>query len=186
MIKRLLHPAPLWRAASVVRKWSNVNYFCNLNSCGVNGTDSRFATSTWAFNEYFYLPNSQVECGFCAIGCCCLGSIWGVLFGTLEALFTSRRPRDNLSGAIGNGYNNIVERRMDMSLSYWLNFNDLFLNCSWFLSHNVSTIWLLSSCWQRFFSFLCEFSHYSWCFVPSRVVPSDDECLCSIRYPSGA
>ena len=140
-----------------MRKRSNVYDFRYFNTCTVDSSDSRLTSVTRSLYEYFYFSQTKIVSYFCTILSCHLGCIRSVLFRTSESHLTSRRPTDYLTFAISKRYNNVVKRRMNMSLTVSVNFYVSLLCCDCFLCH-INSYYLVA-----FFLFATVF------FLPLRV-----------------
>ena len=70
-------------------KRCNVDNLGYLNSCTVDGTDSRLTSVTWTLNVCLHLAKTEVESDLGAILCCHLSSVRSVLLRTTEAHLTS-------------------------------------------------------------------------------------------------
>jgi hypothetical protein len=119
-----LYAALLWRAATVVGQRGNVLDGYHLNTVLGKGADSTFASRTRTLHEYIHLLQASIDGHLGAISrgrLCCVGR---VLLRASEAHLPGRRPRDDLSILIGQGYDDVVERRADVSISVWIYFYD--------------------------------------------------------------
>lgn len=112
-----------------MRQRRNVDYLCYFYSCSMYGTDSGFTSVSGTFNIGFYFSQAQIECNLGTILSCHLRCIRGVFLGTPEPHFTCGRPGDYLSLFIGKGYDDVVERRVYVRLSYCAYIYFSLLNC---------------------------------------------------------
>ena len=126
---RILDTTTLGRTATVVRKRSNIDDLRNLNARGIDGTDSTLTAITRTLNECLHLAKTEVESHLGAILCCHLGSVRSVLLGTAESHLTSRRPGNNLTLIVGQRYNNVVERTVNVELTHRGNTHVSLLRC---------------------------------------------------------
>ena len=87
-----------------------INNLSNFNPCTVNRPDSRLTPVTRPFHVCLYLSQTKIVSNFGTIlgsHLCCIRS---VLLRTSKPHFSGRRPRNNLSFAICQRNNNVVER----------------------------------------------------------------------------
>ena len=70
-------------------QWCNVYDFNDLNTCSMDGTDSRLTSVTGTLYIGFNLTKTEVESDLCTILCCHLGCIRSVFLRTTEAHLTS-------------------------------------------------------------------------------------------------
>lgn len=118
-----------------MRQRSYVDNLGYLDTGTMNSSHSRFTAVSGSFYIGFHFPQTQVISHFCTILCGHLSGIRSIFLGASEAHLTCRRPRDHLTLAVGKRYNNVVERRMDMGLSYGINLYNPLLCCDCFLCH---------------------------------------------------
>ena len=74
-----LYAASLWRTATIVWQWCNVDNLCYLNTCSVDGTDCRLTSVTWTLNICLNLAKTKVESNLCTILSSHLCSVRSVL-----------------------------------------------------------------------------------------------------------
>ena len=80
-----LNTTTLRGTAAIVRQRSNINNLHHLDSCTMNGTDSRLTSVTGTFHIGLHLAQTQVISNLCAILGCHLSSIRSVLLRTNES-----------------------------------------------------------------------------------------------------
>ena len=118
-----LNTATLWRAATIVWKWSYVVNDCNFDTGLVYCANSSFATRTRAFHKYFRRAYTCIKRCFCSIAGSNLGSIRCILFLTTESGFTSRSPGNHLTLLVCDRNDQVIETRMDEYNSIRRDFN---------------------------------------------------------------
>ncbi len=128
-MRKFLNSAPFRRPTSVVRNRSHIADNRNFQSCGLQRPNCRFTSRTGTFHEHFYFSKPQIVsflgCGFCR-DLRCKGCI---LPGALEGVLSGGRPRDGIAVGVGDGNNDIVECRLHVHFSVYVNVNFLFLFC---------------------------------------------------------
>ena len=100
-----------------MRQRSNVDNLYNLDTGTVHGTNCRLTTVTGTLHVSLHLAQTQVIGNLCAILSSHLSSIGSVLLRTTETHLTCRRPRDNLTFAISQRHNNVIERAVHVELA---------------------------------------------------------------------
>ena len=136
--------------------WGHVYDFGDLDPCTMEGTDSRLTSVAWALDEDLHLTQTEVVSDLSTVLRSHLSGIGGILLGATEAHLTGRRPADDLTVVVGQGDDDVIERRMDVSLTHSVDLDDLLL-CYYFLCH-INVYYLLA-----FFLFATVF------FLPLRV-----------------
>ena len=132
-----LYTTTLWRTATVVWKRCYVDNLSYLNSRSIDGTNGTLTAITRTLDKSLYLTETKLEGNLCAVLSSHLGCIRSVLLGTTESHLTSRRPRDNLTLAVCQRYNDIVERAVNVQLTYSVNsYISFLIRCCCFLCHN--------------------------------------------------
>lgn len=113
----------------------DVDDFGHFDTSTMNGANSRFASVSGSFDIRLDLSQAKIECDFGTILSGHLGCIGGVLLRTTESHLAGRRPGDDLPVAIGEGYNDVVEGRVDVCLSDCIYFYVSLFSCDCFLCH---------------------------------------------------
>lgn len=126
----------LGRAATVVGQRGDVYDLGDLDASCVDCADSGLTSITWALDIALDLAETEVECYLGTVGGCCLCRVGGVLLVAPEVHLTSGGPGDGLTLEIGEGYDYVVERGVDVSLALSLDLDHPFLLCAYFLSHD--------------------------------------------------
>ena len=151
-----LDTTTLRRTATIVRHWGHVNDLDDFDASTVDGTDSRLTAVTWALNEDLHLTEAEVISDLSAVLSCHLSSVRRILLRATESHLTSGRPADDLTIVVGQRDDDVIKRRMDVSLTHSVDLDDLLL-CYYFLCH-INVYYLLA-----FFLFATVF------FLPLRV-----------------
>ena len=104
------------------------------------GTDGAFTAVAGTFDVGLHLAEAEVESYLGAVLSCHLSSVGGVLLRTTETHLTCTRPRDDLAFAVGERYDDIVERAVHVKLTLCVNLDVTFLCRDSFLCHSLMII----------------------------------------------
>ena len=132
----LQHTAPkldattVGRTAPVVGQRRNINDFEHLDTGSVNGTDRRLTAGSGPLHIHLYLAQTHIVSHLGAILSGSLSSIGRIFLRTAETHLPGRAPADHFADAVGEGYNHVVEGRVDMGSTHGVNLDDLLFNCS--------------------------------------------------------
>src|SRR5712691_4234625 len=109
-------PAPLGRAAAIVRNRGDVLDRANLQACRLQGADGGFPARPWTLHE-------NVDLAHAVLHRTARGGLGGHLSGewrrltrTLESDLAGRCPRNNAAAGVGDGDDGVVERALDMGV----------------------------------------------------------------------
>ena len=116
-----LYATALGRTATVVGKRSNVDDLGYFDTGTVAGTDGAFTTVTGTLDVGFHLAETEIVSHFGAILSCSLSSVGRVLLRTAETHLTGARPGDNLTFAVGERYDDVVEGAVNVQLALCVN-----------------------------------------------------------------
>ena len=136
--------------------WGHVDDLSDFDTSAMDGADSRLTAVTWTLDEDLDLAQTEVVSDLSAILGRHLSSVRGVLLRATESHLTSRRPADDLTFVVGQRDDDVIKRRVDVSLAHSVDLDDLLL-CDYFLC-NINLYYLVA-----FFLFATVF------FLPLRV-----------------
>ena len=136
-LKYQLNSSSLWRTTAIVRKWSDINNLNHLDACTMNSADSRLTTIARTLHICLHLAQTQVVCCLCTVLSSHLGSIRSVLLRATETHLSCRRPRNDLTFAVGQRDNDIVERAVYVELTHSVNLHYSLLCSNCFLCHII-------------------------------------------------
>ena len=126
-----LNPTPLGRATAIVGNWGDISNQRDFQSGALQGSDGRLSARTRAAHHDFNLAHSLVASPTSGALGRRLGREGCPFFGPLKAGGTGGSPGDDLAVLIGNRYNCVVKRRLNVSHS--VRYVPLLLFCSGFL-----------------------------------------------------
>ena len=93
-----------------MRKRSYIDDFSNFDTGTVYSSNSRLTSVTWTLHICLNLSQTKVVGNLSTILCSHLCCIRSVLLRTSKSHFSGRRPGDDLTFAICQRNNNVVER----------------------------------------------------------------------------
>src|SRR5215472_4491784 len=109
-------PAPLWRAAAIVRNRRHVLDGTNLEAGRLQRPDRRFPARAWTLHENIDLAHAVLHRASGGRLSGHLRGEWRRLPRALEPDLTGRSPGNNASRRVGDGHDGVVERALDVSM----------------------------------------------------------------------
>jgi hypothetical protein len=178
--------------------WCSISDRRNLEAgCGKR-PNGGFPTGAWTFHVNVDATEAEVVCFFRSSRRGNLCSVGSILTASLESHFPRAGPGDRIPVLVGERYDHIVERRLDMGLPVCLDDHILFTDgACWtptFLSFSHSRCLsacvqlrlissVLSSFRRPFSGVPCACVRWSWSVARGPAGRDGDEARGSYRYP---
>src|SRR5680860_280908 len=110
----LSDPAPLGRAAAVVRDGSHIGDGRDLEPGRLERANGLLTSTAGALDEDLDLAHAVLHRALCRDVRGLRGRIGRALAGALEADQARAAPADHVPGRVGDGHDRVVERRLDV------------------------------------------------------------------------
>ncbi len=114
----ILYSSSFRRTTTIMGNGRYIPNGCNIKPCSLQRTHRSLPTHSWAFHPNLHLPQSPIHRLLCRSLRCLLCGKRRAFPGSLKPLSARSGPRDHIPLSIGQAYNGIVERRLDVGYAH--------------------------------------------------------------------